>query len=161
MSNDKVIGLDDLLGQFPALKILYDWAVERSVSIAVEPAAIVSDGYDPRLLTIDSPNQAPIRFVAFDDYIAARGDNVLLSLILLEGDVAELNYGQELKDWAGVNYLDADDAAVKLVFADNLYACERLLAAYGPIPDAKFNWELEMGVEAGEILRSLKISVSS
>jgi hypothetical protein len=160
MSEGTLSGLRDLLDEFPALKRLHDWAAQRAISIQVEPATIKSNGYEPRLLTISSPAVEPIRFVAFDDYINARSDNVLLSLILLESDVAELNYGEDLKYWTGVNYLDADDAEVKQVFAANLLARNGLIEAFGPIPDAKFNWELEMGVDVGDLLRALKITVA-
>lgn len=159
MAEDRPAELEDLLSEFTALRTLHDWAVEHSISVQVEPADISSGGYDPLLLTISSPKHAPIRFVAFDEYIQARSDNVLLGLILLESDVEEINYGKDLKYWAGVNFLDADDANVEQVFASNLQARDALLNAYGPIPDAKFNWELEMGIEAGNSLRALKVSV--
>jgi hypothetical protein len=161
MSEDRQSELQNLLGEFPRLKALHDWAVERAISIEVEPAAIASDGYDPRLLTISSPNKSPIRFVAFDEYIEARSDNIMLSLILLENDVDEINYGEDLKYWAGVNFLDAENAIVKQVYTDNLKARDALFEAYGIIPDARFNWELEMGIDAGGVLRALNVSVAS
>ena len=161
MSLESLDNIGDLISNHAGLKSLYDWALARKITVSVEASNVVSPVTDAKCLLIEAPDRKPIRIHIYDEYEDARSDNPLLCLILLEIELDEIVQAGGIAYWAKVHCLEASDPSVIRAHGDNLAARSMFLAAFGPIPDARCNFDLEMNMGAGRALRGLSYAIGS
>jgi len=161
MSLERLENIGDLIAAHDGLNTLYTWALKHKITVSVEASDVVSSVNAAKSLLIEAPERKPIRIHIFDEYDDARSDNPLLCLILLEVERDEIVQAGGIAYWAKTNCLEATEPSVIRAHGDNLAARSTFLAAFGPIPDAGCNFDLEMNMGAGRALRGLSYVIGT